>query len=291
MNRPVAAGVNGAPAGLAAAEWAAREALLRDAPLWLVHAWEWQPYAHAGPEGPDAARRWSQGVPQEVTHRLRRRHPGLEITAERVIGPPPEVLCRAAADAALLVIGTAGVGGTRGFLLGSVGMATVAHATRPVVLVRVDDHGMPSAPATSDGPGAVVLGLDLSRPGAEVIGFAFDAAALRSAPLLVVHGWTPLPQHRYGGGPGFGGQAPAGERAVVDETLRPWRERYPTVEVTAQALVGRPAQHLLDASAHAALLVVGRRSRTPWPHMPHIGHVAHAVLHHCPAPVAVVPHP
>ncbi|MFD9813417.1 universal stress protein [Streptomyces sp. NPDC059080] len=291
MKRPVAAGVNGAAAGLAAADWAAREALLRDVPLWLVHAWEWQPYAYAPPEGPEAARRWSEGVPHEVTDRLRRRHPGLEITAERVIGPPPEVLCGAATDAELLVIGTAGVSGAAGFLLGSVGMATVAHAERPVVLVRAGDREEQSPPAAADDLGTVVLGLDLSRPCDEAVRFAFEAAALRTAPLLAVHGGTLLPHHRYGGGPGASpaGHGPVGERAAMDEMLGPWRERYPAVDVTEQALVGRPAQCLLEASAHAALLVIGRHRRTRWPHVPHIGHVAHAVLHHSPAPVAVVP--
>ncbi|WP_443077582.1 universal stress protein [Streptomyces sp. NBC_01450] len=43
MPRHVAAGIDGSPEGLAAAHWAAREALRRGTALRLVHAWKWQP--------------------------------------------------------------------------------------------------------------------------------------------------------------------------------------------------------------------------------------------------------
>ena len=46
---------------------------------------------------------------------------------------------------------------------------------------------------------------------------------------------------------------------------------------------------LIDDSADASLVVVGRRTRRS-PLGPHIGPVAHAVLHHAKAPVAVVAH-
>ncbi|WP_369359898.1 universal stress protein [Streptomyces sp. cg2] len=293
MARPVVVGVDGSPAGLAAADWGAREALLRDLPLRLVHAGERQPYSHAPPAGPEAAHRWSQGVPQEVTGRLRQLHPHLDITADFVIGPPRDVLCRAAEGAEILVIGTTGVGRLTGFLVGSVSMATVAHAEAPVVLVRAGGPGeQPLPDAESGPPPPVVLGLDLTRPCDEVIDFAFEAAAVHAAPLAVVHGWNPPPYDAYGLGAAlkFGTDLSAGERDSVHQALRPWRDRYPGVDVAAQAVIGEPAHHLLDAAAHAALVVIGRHRRTTLPALPRLGHITHAVLHHCPAPVAVVPH-
>ncbi|MGW5120676.1 universal stress protein [Streptomyces noursei] len=293
MTRPVAVGVDGSPAGLAAADWGAREAVLRDLPLRLVHAWEWQPYSHAPPAGPEDARRWSEGIPQEVTDRLRRLHPELDIKADFVIGPPREVLCRAGEEAEVLVIGTAGAGRVAGFLLGSVSTATVAHAEVPVVLVRAGGSGgQPASGPALVPPPPVVLGLDLSRPCDEVIGFAFEAAAVRAAPLTVVHGWSPPPSDLYGLGAAlrFGTDLSADERERVRQALRPWRARYPGVDVTAQAVIGEPARHLLDAAAHAALVVIGRHRRPARPMPRHIGHLTHTVLHRCPAPVAVVPH-
>ncbi|QHC23000.1 universal stress protein [Streptomyces sp. GS7] len=293
MSRPVAVGVDGSPASLAAADWGAREAVLRDLPLRLLHAWERQPHSHAPPAGPEAARRWSQGGPQELTDRLRQLHPDLDITADFVVGPPRDVLCQAAKDAEMLVIGTVGAGRLTGFLLGSVSMATVAHAEAPVVLVRAGRSVEQPPPGAEPGPPLpVVLGLDLSRPCNEVIGFAFETAAVRAAPLVVVHGWNPPPYHLYGLGAAlrFGSDLSAGERDSVRQALRPWQERYPGVELAAQAVIGEPAHHLLDAATHAALVVIGRHRRTARPAPSHIGHIAHAVLHHCLAPVAVVPH-
>ncbi|MFI2184429.1 universal stress protein [Streptomyces sioyaensis] len=296
MTRPVTVGVDESSAGLAAADWGAREAQLRDAPLRLVHAWEWQPYAHAPPAGPEDARRWSEEVPRQVTAQLRHRYPDLDITADLLTGPPPEVLCEAAKEAELLVLGTVGVGGIAGFLLGSVAMATVAHAERPVVLIRAprtnqDKH--PGQEPTAVPPRPVVVGLDLSHSCDEVIHFAFDAAALRAAPLLVVHGWNPPSYYGvYGVGadPNWAADIEAEETENLRKALLPWREKYPAVDVTEQAVVGKPAHHLLDAAADADLVVIGRRTRSSRATPLRIGHIAHAVLHHCPAPVAVVPH-
>ncbi|MER6306312.1 universal stress protein [Streptomyces sp. NPDC001657] len=285
--RPVAVGVDGSPAGLAAADRGAREAQLRDVPLRLVHAWEWQPYSHAPPEGPEVARRWSEGVPREVTTWLHHRHPGLDITAERLTGPPPEVLCEAAKAAEFLVIGTVGIGPVAGFLLGSVALATVAHCERPVVAVR--------ARILDDGehrgrPRPVVLGLDLGRPCDDVIRFAFDSAALRVAPLLVVHGWNPPPFYAANSNPNRDAAIATEEQTTLRHALGPWREKYPTVDVAEQAVIGQPARHLLEAGSQADLVVIGRHTPSPKALPPRIGHIAHALLHHCPAPVAVVPH-
>ncbi|MFB7629395.1 universal stress protein [Streptomyces sp. NPDC056149] len=304
MAHPVFVGVDNSPAGLAAADWGAREALLRELPLRLVHAWE-GPRSSAPPAGEEAAGRWSEGVPREVTDQLRLRYPGLDITADHVIGEPRDVLCQAAKYAEVLVIGTVGVGRVAGFLLGSVAMAVVAHAEGPVVLVRApgaterpvpgeESELRPPDPAAG-AASPVVLGLDLSRRCDEVITFAFDAAAVRTASLVVVHGWNPPPYHVYGLGAAlkFGTDLSADKRESVYQALQPWRERHPGVEVSAQAVIGEPARHLLDAAGHAALVVIGRHRLTALPSVArigHIGHIAHAVLHHCPAPVAVVPH-
>ncbi len=295
MTGPVTLGADGSPAGLAAADWGAREARLRDVPLRLVHAWEWQPYSHEPPAGPGAARQWSEDVLHEIAARLRSRYPGLAITADFLTGPPPEVLCEAGKEAECLVLGSTGVGRLTGFLLGSVAMATVARAERPVVLVRApgpDEDARPVREPATTPFRRVVVGLDLGGPCDEVVQFAFDAAALRAATLLVVHGWS-LPAYY-----GAFGVAPepdwpaveAAESESLHEAILPWRAKYPGVDVVAEAVVGQPGHHLLDAATDASLVVIGRRSRPSRAVPPRIGHIAHAVLHHSPVPVAVVPH-
>ncbi|MDB1087296.1 universal stress protein [Streptomyces sp. ACA25] len=299
MTRTITAGLDGSAESLAAAGWAAREALLRNLPLKLVHVWEWQPYTRP-PLGVPAFRPpREEYLSAEAVADLRRRHPALETVTERIAGQPVDILPRAAKDAELLVLGSRGLGSVAGFLLGSVALATVARAERPVVLVRAgadaaDDHlpdedGLPS---TTTPARDVVLGLDLSRPCEELLEFAFDAASRRAATLRVIHGWSLPVFYGYNlqaADPAQQAELEAQEARALTDVLRPWRSKFPDVPVTEQAVIGRPAQHLVEAATEAGLVVVGRRIRRA-PFGTHIGPVTHAVLHHAYAPVAVVPH-
>uniref|UniRef100_A0AAU2AFU8 Universal stress protein n=1 Tax=Streptomyces sp. NBC_00093 TaxID=2975649 RepID=A0AAU2AFU8_9ACTN len=297
MPRTVTVGLDGSPESLAAAEWAAREAELRGLALHLIHAWDGQPRVQPVP-GDAAHRHRGSRILREATERLHERHPDLEITSEQVRRPPVTALLTASGDADPLVIGSRGLSGVTGFLVGSTGLGLLAQTERPVVLVRsgarADHEHLPDAdghPSTATPFRDVVLGLDHENPDDGVIAFAFEAATLRGAGLRVVHGWS-LPPHFTHGlttdrGPVSGPDRQ--EEGSVEAVLAPWREKFPGVGVVEQAAVGSAAGHLVDASADASLVVVGRRIR----HAPlgaRIGPVTHAVLHHATAPVAVVPH-
>ncbi|MFF8925898.1 universal stress protein [Streptomyces longwoodensis] len=300
MPRTITVGLDGSPESRAAAEWAAREAKLRGLPVKLVQVWELvpDPMAQAPLLGAETHQHWTERIPRESAEGLRLRHPGLEVSTEQLTGRPAEALARAAQDAELLVLGSRGLGGIGGFLVGSVGLAVVAHTERPVVLVRAgeqaaDEHemdpaGIPSA-ATAFRP--VVLGLDVASPDETLIGFAFEAAARRSVPLRVVHAWNPPPYYAYGMAlePAVESEMAKGDAVILSEVLRPWRQKYPDVEVVEQSHYGSPSLLLIDASREASLVVVGRRIRSSAAGT-HIGTVTHAVLHHSTAPVAVVAH-
>ncbi|WP_330309199.1 MULTISPECIES: universal stress protein [unclassified Streptomyces] len=300
MPRTVTVGLDGSHESLAAAEWAAREAKLRGLPLKVVHVWEPvpEPMAQAPLLGAETQQHWSEGIPREATDGLRIRHPEVDVVMEQLSGRPAEVLPGAAKDAELLVLGSRGMSGVGGFMVGSVGLAVVAHAECPVVLVRAgeqaaDEHAMDPAgiPSASAPFRPVVLGLDATNPDDALIGFAFEAALLRGTSLRVVHGWNEPPYIAYGMPPDLemNARIAAEEAAAVAEVLRPWRQKFPAVEVVEDSLSGRAANHLVDASREASLVVVGRRVRRS-PLGAHIGPVTHAVLHHATAPVAVVPH-
>ncbi|WP_053790433.1 universal stress protein [Streptomyces sp. XY332] len=198
---------------------------------------EWIPsYGYASQtEATPSRQYWGERIPREAALRLTERHPGLEITTEQVDGRPLTVLVAAAQEAEVLVLGSRGLAAMTGFLVGSVSQAVLAHAERPVVVVRpgawLDADSLPAS--GGDGPRRdadrpVVLGLDLSHPSAELLGHAFDAAAVRRVPLRVIHGWSmPLafafdptllpPEVR-------DGMATSTATALGDE-LRPWRDR------------------------------------------------------------------
>ncbi|MCS0604210.1 universal stress protein [Streptomyces sp. LP11] len=266
----VTAGVGGGPGSLAAADWAAREALSRGTVLRLVHAWD-QPSAVladavAGVVPPPDRDR-SAALLAAARDTLARRYPGLTVTTESRCGPLAAALTGAGADGGLLVLGSRGSGRATGLLLGSLARAAVARSGRPVVLVRPGDD------EDRTGQGDVVVGVGPAGPDDTVLGFAFDAASRRTAPLRVVHG-----------------DDPAGRtRQRLTEALRAWQDKYPDVRVARQPVVGTAAAHLVDAARDACLLVVGRTGRRP-ALATHIGPVTDAVLQHATAPVAVVPH-
>ncbi|MFF8864751.1 universal stress protein [Streptomyces sp. NPDC015139] len=299
MTRAITVGLDDSAESRAAAEWAAREARLRHLPVRLLHVSESAPahVAQAPLLGAETVQDWTEHIPLASAEGLRLRHPGVEVLTDRVTGKPADALTEAADAAEMLVLGSRGFTGIGGFMMSSVSLSVLAHASHPVVLVRAgeqasDEHksdpaGVPSA-ATLFRP--VVVGIDTADPSEDLLEFAFDAAARRGASLRVVHGWVEPP----GSFPGAYGDTELGSLArqqatALTNVLRPWRQKFPDLEVIEASRCGRAAQVLLDASREASLVVVGRRIRTR-PVGTHIGHVTHAVLHHVAAPVAVIAH-
>ncbi|QNP68299.1 universal stress protein [Streptomyces roseirectus] len=261
MSRPVTVGLDGSSESLAAAEWGAGEAPACGAPLRLVHVGDQPPYGFVPFAGeaipaPGADRR--EPMLREVAARLAHGRPGLRVGTGQVPGRPVPVLVGEADAAEVLVLGSRGLGRAAGFLLGSVASGVAARSRRPVVLVRSGQPGR---------AGEVVVGIDLSGVDDGVLGFAFAAAARRGEGLRVVHG------RRRASGP----DGP-------EHALAPWRTKFPGVEVACEPVVGEAGSHLVDMSGGACLVVVGRRGEGA------LGPVAHAVLRHAAAPVAVVPH-
>ncbi|WP_447034645.1 universal stress protein [Streptomyces sp. DSM 118878] len=306
MPRTITVGLDGSPESRAAAEWAAREGTLRDLPVKLVHVWQPvpEPIAQAPLLGAETHQQWAERIPRAAAEGLRLRHPGTEVTIEQRAGTPVDVLVDAARDADLLVLGSRALSGLGGFLLGSVGQAVVARTETPVVLVRAgeqaaDEHvmdpsGIPSA-ATAFRP--IVLGLDTGGPDDTVIAFAFEAARRRGTGLYAVHACNWPPYYAYSLATDTdtdtdtdpNGDIARQQTAELAAILRPWRHKYPDVEVVETCRPGSAANLLIDTSRNASLVVVGRRVRRN-PFGLHIGAIAHAVLHHASTPVAVVAH-
>ncbi|WP_370028419.1 universal stress protein [Planotetraspora sp. GP83] len=65
----------------------------------------------------------------------RDKYPGVEVIESAVRGHPGHVLAAASRGAELVVVGSRGLGGIAGALLGSVGHAVLHHAHCPVAVV------------------------------------------------------------------------------------------------------------------------------------------------------------
>lgn len=289
MTRPITAGVDGSQESVAALAWAAREAVRRRAPLHVVHAWRHEAREAAVDGDRDAQERWVRDAVAGAARTVTERHPELTVSTDVREGDTVAALLAAAADAETLVLGSRGQGAVVGFLLGSVGQQVVAGASGPVVLVRAGDE----AAAEAGGREVVVGQQGEPEDSADVIGFAFAAAAARGATVRAVRAWALPTVFTYSPGSMALADEAGGleqyERKALGEALGPWRERFPDVPVVEHVEMGSAGQVLLSVAGDAQLMVVGRRARRTAVGA-RIGSVAHGVLHHADCPVAVVPH-
>ncbi|WP_445269481.1 universal stress protein [Streptomyces sp. DSM 41634] len=290
MNDRIVAGLDGSAESLAAAHWAAREALLRGVPLHLVHAEDWSsPRGFPAPTS-DVRRHWAQALVSETADELRESHPELEVDVRSFDGRPAAELVGVAAGANMIVLGSRGLGTLTGFVLGSVGMAVIRETVRPVVMVRASEDAVPH-PDGRHAAREVLVGVDISRPCDALLAFAFEEAARRACTLHVLHSWSLPPLVGYGAAydPRVHAQLEMSAEASLRDVLAPWRAKHTDVGVIARSSVGHAATELIGMAAEAGLIVVGRRIRRSSVGA-HIGPVTHAVLHHSKAPVAVIAH-
>jgi nucleotide-binding universal stress UspA family protein len=134
----------------------------------------------------------------------------------------------------------------------------------------------------------IVVGVDHDHGSRVAIAAAFEFAHRLGLGIITVHGWTT--------------RRPAGEvtlpfmidwgevendaRQHLSDTLTPWIDLYPDVDVTEIVESDKPSRALLSCSSDAQLLVVGSRGR---------GRLAGAVLgstglnllHHSAIPVMI----
>lgn len=134
---PVVAAVDGSDAGQQALAWAVEEARVRGAPVTVVHAWH-QPYLDGYPFGRDTIDEptYERGSRRLLDEAVARCDPqGVTIERRSSQGTPAAVILGAASAAEVVVMGSRGLGGFRGMLLGSVTNQVTHHAPCPVVVV------------------------------------------------------------------------------------------------------------------------------------------------------------
>jgi nucleotide-binding universal stress UspA family protein len=137
---PVVVGVDGSPASEEAIRFAFEEASLRDATLTALIAWTdllvENPYATRLRLDRDEVEVQQRELLAERLAGWRQQYP--DVVVERVVvrERPVRALLDAARNAQLLVVGSHGLGGFAGMLLGSTSQALVYHSPCPLMVVR-----------------------------------------------------------------------------------------------------------------------------------------------------------
>lgn len=283
-------GVDGSPSASQAVEWAAREGLRRTLPLRLFHAAVMPPssahvaaYPGTGLEESiiEQGHRWLD----EAAALARRTADGAEVRTELRVGKPANELADESEHAFMAVLGSRGLGGFRGMLLGSVSQGVAARGRCPVIVVRGKLPGLPPQDA-----GPVVVGVDGSAVSEAAVAFAYEEASLRETSLVAVHTWLDASVAQTWMAMPFDidwAAVAEDERRVLAERLAGWAEKYPDVPVRREVLYDRPVRALLAQAEDAQLLVVGSRGRGGFTGMT-LGSTSQALLHYSECPVAVV---
>jgi nucleotide-binding universal stress UspA family protein len=206
--------------------------------------------------------------------------PTVPVDAEIRTGQAIPILLDQAREACLLVLGSRGLGGFSGLLLGSVAVATSARAECPVAVVREVGEAAPHSPKP------VVVGVDRSADSEAALLFAFDAAQARGVPLEVVYAVVDSALHPDTVPALDWSSIEAEERARLDEWLAGWSRKYRQVPTRTIVTRDNPGRALVERSARAQLVVVGSRGRGGLAG-PLLGSVSQALLHHAHCPVVV----
>lgn len=280
----IVVGYDGSAHSRAALRYAVTQARLRRAPVRIVTAfdYDWRRSRVAPLESVDQLDRtvrdhFEELVDAAVTE-TRTRYPDVSVSGKVRMGSAGPTLVSAGRDAALLVVGNRGF--TR-LTLGSVSQFVATHAHGPVTVVRgsVDTATEP-----------VVVGVDGSERAEHTIGTAFEEADRRVAALLAVRAYD-LPVAyglmAMGTAPFNPDEIRRAESDALADAVRPWREKYPDVEVETVTVRGGAGGVLVDASRTAGLVVVGSHGHGALVGTL-LGSVSLQVLRHSDCPVLVV---
>lgn len=275
-----------------ALQWAANEARLRSATLTALHA------IHVARLSRTFSRDRDHGVEHvagmDLVHDAFAR---VGVDPDDVRVEVPLITGRGAAaavlhntqDADLVVLGSRGLGGFPGLLLGSVSQQVAAHARVPVAIIpaaRDEDHDRGHLDSTS-----VVVGVDGSSASRRALRWGVEEAQLRAVPIVAIAAHPPAD-------PVVADATSAtmselddyarrqARRALDDVVEHELGEQHHAVE--RRVIAGRPAAVLIDeAATPSSLLVIGSRGRGGFAGLL-LGSVSQQCMTHTRGPLVVV---
>ena len=261
----VVVAVDGSDAAKNAVRWAANTASKRGVPLRIASSYTMPQFLYAEGMVPpqelfDELQAETMSIVEEAKKIAEEVNPDLKIAYTIAEGTPIDMLLELSETNKMIVMGSRGLGGLSGMVMGSVSAAVVSHAHCPVVVVREDNH------LTEENKyGPVVVGVDGSDVSQQAQASLAGLAAAQQEWKVVEEEQTQLLQER----------------------LAPLLEQYPNVDVDMVITRDRPIRALVDAAKHAQLLVVGSHGRGGFRGML-LGSTSRALLQQAPCPMVVV---
>ncbi len=296
---PVLVGIDGSANAETAMWWAVDIAVATNRPLRLLTCYSLPVMvglgAAAGYMGPmltseeireiDAANR---KMLEDLKAKVVAAQPGLSVELFIDQGSPATAVLKASEDAAMIVMGTRGVGSTHALVLGSVSYAVAHRAKCPVILV-------PESAERAAG-GRIVVGVDGSKNSTQAAIWGLHFAEALKRPVELVAAW----QYPYAAmspeigmvmGPDIEELRVAMKRdarKLVDQVrMHLSVDEHSHVSITTDTVEGSATEALIDHSRTNDILIVGSRSRSLLA-AALLGGTTLALAHRSKCPVAIV---
>jgi len=239
----VVVGIDGSDTAIETAQWAVREAVARDVPLKLVLAANTiRTQGHRELSGPEVTH--GEECLRTASAAIAAMDQPVKVETEIVWGPPSNALIAQSHSAALVCVGTVGIGAVARAALGSTATAVAGLASCPVAVIRPRDRGNTA--------GFVAVGVD-DRPESDgLVEAALDEARLRHCPLVAAAVGCNV----------FGVNSVEATRKRLEE----WVRRYPDVVIDVMEAQSSLADFLADHhdDLRARYQSEGGETADPW---------------------------
>jgi nucleotide-binding universal stress UspA family protein len=184
---PIVVGIDGSPAAIHAALWAADEALSRNVPLRLVHVIDVEDEVDRDLDGDpaDVCREWPETEQGRASLRaastaVQDTGTPLDVETQILWGEIDQVLINESEAATMVCVGSVGIAPICHQILGSTAATVAEQAHSPVAVIRT-----PHAAPTSE-PDWIVAVVDDTVESDEVVNYALEEARVRRAPVIAL---------------------------------------------------------------------------------------------------------
>jgi len=258
----IVVGIDGSDAAINAAKWAVAEASSRDIPLRLIYAIP-ERRADAPADDDSLDIEYGETALRAASAALHAIGKQVKVETDFVRGSPASTLIDESHHAAMICIGSVGIGQIARKVIGSTADAVVQKAHCPVAVIRTNHD------AGESHSGSIAVVVDDSSGNDAVLEHGFREARLRKAAILAMGVW------RWGLG-----EIPYRQ---LDRRLGRWVTQYREVHVRPAAARHGAAQFLTSTQDPVQLAVVGSSDADKVARMvgrptPHFGHMGCSVL-------------